>query len=60
MFSFIVDISFLHLIRKITYFYFGANELSGCIKTGLVDGDAGVVVNLSCYAVMKALIQPVH
>ena len=60
MFSFVVDISFLHLIRKIAYLNFCTNELSWGIKKGLVDSYARVIVNLSCYAVMKALVQPIH
>ena len=45
-FSFVVDISFLHLIRKIAYLNFCTNELSWGIKKGLVDSYARVIVNL--------------
>ena len=48
----------VHVIREISDIHFGRDKLHGHIIADLVDGNGGVLANLTGNTVLKTLLQP--
>lgn len=60
MIAFIKDVGILHAIWEESYLNFHSYELEGSIIEHFVNGDAGIVVDLSGDSVVEAFIKPLR